>query len=62
MFNGGTALSKLYFPRWRFSEDLDFGVEGQYKGSEDDLHGSDEENVDAIMSEVAALKDPILDC
>lgn len=38
MFKGGTALSKLYFPQsWRFSEDLDFGVEGQYKGSEDDL-------------------------
>ncbi|ADB63648.1 Domain of unknown function DUF1814 (plasmid) [Haloterrigena turkmenica DSM 5511] len=38
MFKGGTALSKLYFPQsWRFSEDLDFGVEGQYKGSEDGL-------------------------
>ncbi|WP_135536489.1 nucleotidyl transferase AbiEii/AbiGii toxin family protein [Halostella pelagica] len=38
MFKGGTALSKLYFPQsWRFSEDLDFGVEGQYNGSEDDL-------------------------
>ncbi|WP_433632198.1 nucleotidyl transferase AbiEii/AbiGii toxin family protein [Halomicrococcus sp. NG-SE-24] len=38
MFKGGTALSKLYFPQsWRFSEDLDFGVEGQYHGSEDDL-------------------------
>lgn len=40
MFKGGTALSKLYFPQsWRFSEDLDFGVEGRYQGSEDDLRG-----------------------
>ncbi|WP_254547266.1 nucleotidyl transferase AbiEii/AbiGii toxin family protein [Halomarina pelagica] len=38
LFKGGTALSKLYFPQsWRFSEDLDFGVEGQYRGSEDAL-------------------------
>lgn len=28
-FKGGTALSKIYFPkRWRFSEDLDFTVTG----------------------------------
>ena len=28
------SLGKLYFPKsWRFSEDLDFGVEGQYQGS-----------------------------
>ena len=38
MLKGGTALSKLYFPEsWRFSEDLDFGVEDKYQGSEDDL-------------------------
>lgn len=38
LFKGGTALSKLYFPQsWRFSEDLDFGVDGQYQGSHDDL-------------------------
>jgi predicted nucleotidyltransferase component of viral defense system len=38
IFKGGTALSKLYFPQsWRFSEDLDFGVEGQYQGSEEEL-------------------------
>ena len=29
LFKGGTALSKLYFPEtWRYSEDLDFGVDG----------------------------------
>ena len=38
LFKGGTALSKLYFPRsWRFSEDLDFGVTGQYQGSQEEL-------------------------
>ncbi len=38
LFKGGTALSKLYFPQsWRFSEDLDFGVEGQYMGSKREL-------------------------
>lgn len=30
VFKGGTALSKLYFPRtWRFSEDLDFTFTGE---------------------------------
>ena len=38
LFKGGTALSKLYFPEtWRYSEDLDFGVEGDYRGSEAEL-------------------------
>lgn len=38
LFKGGTALSKLYFPEtWRYSEDLDFGVEGEYQGTEDEL-------------------------
>jgi predicted nucleotidyltransferase component of viral defense system len=38
LFKGGTALSKLYFPAtWRYSEDLDFGVEGEYHGSEAEL-------------------------
>jgi predicted nucleotidyltransferase component of viral defense system len=38
LFKGGTALSKLYFPEtWRYSEDLDFGVEGEYRGSEAEL-------------------------
>jgi predicted nucleotidyltransferase component of viral defense system len=38
LFKGGTALSKLYFPEtWRYSEDLDFGVEGDYRGSEVEL-------------------------
>jgi len=38
LFKGGTALSKLYFPQsWRFSEDLDFGVKGQYQGSKSEL-------------------------
>ncbi|OIB58113.1 nucleotidyl transferase AbiEii/AbiGii toxin family protein [Natrialba sp. SSL1] len=38
LFKGGTALSKLYFPEtWRYSEDLDLGVEGDYRGSEEEL-------------------------
>ena len=38
LFKGGTALSKLYFPQsWRFSEDLDFGVEGECQGSKQEL-------------------------
>ncbi|MFB6229115.1 MAG: nucleotidyl transferase AbiEii/AbiGii toxin family protein [Halobacteriales archaeon] len=38
LFKGGTALSKLYFPEsGRFSEDLDFGVDGQYQGSKREL-------------------------
>jgi predicted nucleotidyltransferase component of viral defense system len=38
LFKGGTALSKLYFPQsWRFSEDLDFSVDGQYQGSKREL-------------------------
>jgi len=37
-FKGGTALSKLYFPEtWRYSEDLDLGVEGEYRGSKEEL-------------------------
>lgn len=38
LFKGGTALSKLYFPEtWRYSEDLDFGVKGNYDGDEETL-------------------------
>ena len=38
LFKGGTALSKLYFPEtWRYSEDLDFGVEGEYHGTKSEL-------------------------
>lgn len=38
LFKGGTALSKLYFPEvWRFSEDLDFTVDGQFSGTKADL-------------------------
>jgi predicted nucleotidyltransferase component of viral defense system len=41
LFKGGTALSKLYFPdTWRFSEDLDFTVDGQFTGSEALLHNA----------------------
>lgn len=28
IFKGGTALKKVYFPDWRYSEDLDFTVTG----------------------------------
>ena len=35
LFKGGTALSKLYFPdTWRFSEGLDFTVDGTFTGTE----------------------------
>jgi len=38
LFKGGTALSKLYFPEtWRFSEDLDFTVDGCFSGSKPGL-------------------------
>jgi predicted nucleotidyltransferase component of viral defense system len=38
LFKGGTALSKLYFPEtWRFSEDLDFTVDGTFTGTESGL-------------------------
>lgn len=38
LFKGGTALSKLYFPEtWRFSEDLDFTVDGQFTATKTDL-------------------------
>ncbi len=31
VFKGGTALSKIYFPKiWRLSEDLDFSFEGDF--------------------------------
>jgi predicted nucleotidyltransferase component of viral defense system len=33
IFKGGTALSKIYFPRlWRLSEDLDFGYGQDFQG------------------------------
>lgn len=35
IFKGGTALKKVYFPDWRYSEDLDFTVTESY--SEDSL-------------------------
>ena len=35
LFKGGSALSKLYSPEiWRYSEDFDFGVEGEYHRAE----------------------------
>jgi predicted nucleotidyltransferase component of viral defense system len=38
LVKGGTALSKLYFPEtWRFSEDLDFTVDGTFTGTESGL-------------------------
>lgn len=30
IFKGGTALRKAYFPQWRYSEDLDFTVTGEF--------------------------------
>lgn len=29
VFRGGTALKKVYFPEYRFSEDLDFVIDSQ---------------------------------
>lgn len=34
IFKGGTAIRKIYFPNWRYSEDLDFTVTGRYKPEE----------------------------
>jgi predicted nucleotidyltransferase component of viral defense system len=34
---GWDGAEQTVLQSWRFSEDLDFGVEGQYNGSEDDL-------------------------
>jgi predicted nucleotidyltransferase component of viral defense system len=34
VFKGGTALHKMYFPDWRFSEDLDFTTTQQIKENE----------------------------
>lgn len=34
VFKGGTALHKMYFSNWRFSEDLDFTTTGQLQNSE----------------------------
>lgn len=33
IFKGGTALRKLYFPTWRYSEDLDFTIVKKYDSS-----------------------------
>ena len=41
LFKGGTALSKLYFPdTWRYSEDLDFTVDGTFTGTESELRAA----------------------
>jgi len=34
LFKGGTALKKLYYPEWRFSEDLDFTSRSKLKPKE----------------------------
>jgi predicted nucleotidyltransferase component of viral defense system len=41
VFKGGTALRKIYFPRWRYSEDLDFTVKSDIPKEElgQDLDG-----------------------
>lgn len=45
VFKGGTALSKLYFPKlWRFSEDLDFTVVDEVS----DLHSQLDDALAAI--------------
>ena len=37
VFKGGTSLKKCYFQNYRFSQDLDFSVQGEYP-SGDELH------------------------
>ncbi|MBI5871654.1 nucleotidyl transferase AbiEii/AbiGii toxin family protein [archaeon] len=37
IFKGGTALRKIYFPDWRYSEDLDFTLSKKF--SKDELRG-----------------------
>jgi Uncharacterized conserved protein len=57
LFKGGTALSKLYFPEiWRYSEDLDFGVEGTYRGSETELQQALEDAAQASGIEFEVTK------
>ena len=34
VFKGGTALRKIYFPTWRYSEDLDFTITSKYNSSD----------------------------
>lgn len=34
VFKGGTALRKVYFPEWRYSEDLDFTLLKKFKNDE----------------------------
>lgn len=34
VFKGGTALRKIYFPDWRYSEDLDFTITKPFSGEE----------------------------
>lgn len=57
LFKGGTALSKLYFPEtWRYSEDLDFGVEGAYRGDKEELQGALEDATRASGIDFAVIK------
>lgn len=34
IFKGGTALRKIYFPDWRYSEDLDFTISKKFNDNE----------------------------
>lgn len=34
IFKGGTALRKVYFPDWRYSEDMDFSVLPEFKSEQ----------------------------
>jgi len=49
IFKGGTALRKVYFPDWRYSEDLDFSVLPQFDGAE--LRSAIEEWLEVIRKE-----------
>jgi predicted nucleotidyltransferase component of viral defense system len=46
VFKGGTALRKIYFPRWRYSEDLDFTV--KFDIPEEELR----QNLDGLYQQV----------
>ena len=48
LFKGGTALKKYYYPKWRFSEDLDFTSRKQLKPK--DVKSIFQEAVDKVGS------------
>ena len=54
VFKGGTALRKVYFPDWRYSEDLDFTVKSDM--NKEELR----QELDKWYQQVAGLCSPAL--